>query len=145
MCNKTTVKQPGSNLDMESIVKIPINSLITNSTSNLKLGNKEESHVSIFQNLSDEANSSRDCENSLLSEDKEDNFLEFNDTFHTDLGNVTETSTVSHDSRDNVEMNQNSPIRILGEIRKNNLNKIVIGHLNINHFAGKFENLKHII
>ena len=86
-----------------------------------------------------------DCENSLLSENNVDNFLESNDTFHADLGNVTDTSPGSLESRDNVEMDQNSPIHILSEIRKKNLNRIVIGHLNINHLAGKFENLKLII
>ena len=56
---------------------------------------------------------------------------------HVDLSRVIESSALNLD--------ENSPNIILSEIRKKNLNRIVIGHLNINHLAGKFENLKHII
>ena len=91
MYSKTTVKQPGSNSCMESTVKIPINCLLINPTSNLKLGNKEGSNACTFQKMSDEENSSRDCENSPLRKNNEDNLLESNYTFHADLGNVTDT------------------------------------------------------
>ena len=104
------MKLPGSNSIMDSILKTPNNCLITNPASNQKSGDEGGSHSCIFQNLSVEGNSSNDCENPLLSENNEDNFSEFNDTFHVDLGNVTDTSTVFLEYRDDVEMNQNSPI-----------------------------------
>ena len=45
---------------------------------------------------------------------------------------------------DEIDLNA-YPSVILSTIRKNNLNRIVIGHLNINFLAGKLEALKQLI
>ena len=39
----------------------------------------------------------------------------------------------------------NDPCVILSKIRKKNLNRVIIGHIYINHLAGKFEDLKYLI
>ena len=47
---------------------------------------------------------------------------------------------------ENLKVNKNDePCVLLSNIRKKNLNRVIIGHININHLAGKFEDLKYLI
>ena len=40
---------------------------------------------------------------------------------------------------------EEDPRVTLSKIRRNNLSRVIIGHININHLAGKFENLTYLI
>ena len=69
----------------------------------------------------------------------------FNSSLNANTSVVTEFSPTNMETIDKVGMNDNPPVTILSDMRRKNLNRIIIGHLNINHLAGKFENLKQII
>ena len=49
-------------------------------------------------------------------------------------------------SNNNEELDlNNDPFKILSDIRRKNLNRPIIGHININFLEGKFEALKHLV
>ena len=54
-------------------------------------------------------------------------------------------STIPHDTSDSCGIYIDNPLAILGDLRKRNINKIIFGHININHLAGKFEDLSYLI
>ena len=66
---------------------------------------------------------------------------------HASLINVTEASALEHiETIENLVVNEkDDPHVILSNIRKKNLNKVILGHLNINHLSGKFEDLRYVI
>ena len=63
--------------------------------------------------------------------------------------NETDSSkirTLGNKTVENLKVNNNDdPCVLLSNIRKQNLNRVIIGHININHLAGKFEDLKYLI
>ena len=66
---------------------------------------------------------------------------------HASLINVTEASALEPiETIENLVVNEkDDPHVILSNIRKKNLNKVILGHLNINHLSGKFEDLRYVI
>ena len=63
---------------------------------------------------------------------------------HASLVNVTEASAL--ETIEKLVVNEkDDPHVILSNIRKKNLNKVILGHLNINHLSGKFEDLRYVI
>ena len=60
-------------------------------------------------------------------------------------GNSTENLTASNDEgTDQVDLNEN-PQLVLGKLRAGNPNRPIIGHINVNFLAPKFESLKSLI
>ena len=48
-------------------------------------------------------------------------------------------------NRDNEVLDENDPFNILRKLRIKNLNRLIIGHLNINYIRNKFETFKMLI
>ena len=70
-------------------------------------------------------------------------------TGHAVFSNVTvssENGPFSDKGNEHFGANlNNEPLVILSNIRKKNINRVILGHININHLAGKFEDLKYLI
>ena len=63
---------------------------------------------------------------------------------HASLINVTEASALEPiETVENLVVNEkDDPHVILSNVRKKNLNRVILGHLNINHLSGKIEDLR---
>ena len=47
---------------------------------------------------------------------------------------------------ENLVVNEKDDLHdILSNVRKKNLNRVILGHLNINHLSGEFEDLRYVI
>ena len=66
---------------------------------------------------------------------------------HASLINVTEAPALEPiETIENLVANEkDDPHVILSNIRKKILNRVILGHLNINHLSGKFEDLRYVI
>ena len=91
--------------------------------------------------------SSNIIEEDIISSDDEERIVSVGN-----VGQYNETGCSQINGSDHVEpqpfegvdLNED-PIVMLSNIRKKHLNRIIIGHININHLAGKFEALRSLI